>query len=97
MLVKANGFIDKSLAAIMLGRLRMSIGNCLGKFLELLGSMFVAPRAALIIHPLHRRQAKYDHQAFEEKFKIFVQLHDSKFQERFVDGSFGSDPFQVKT
>lgn len=81
----------------MLGRLRMSIGNCLAEFLELLGSMFVAPRTALLMHPLYRRQAKYDHHAFEEKFKTLVQLFDSKFQERFVDGSFGSDPFQVKT
>lgn len=97
MLVKANGFIEQSLAAIMLGRLRMSIGNCLREFLELLGSMFVTPRTALITNPLYKRQAKYDHHAFEEKFKMLVQIHDSKFQERFVDGSFGSDPFQVKT
>lgn len=97
MLVKANGFIDESLAAIMLGRLRMSIGNCLGEFLEILESMFVTPRINSMINSLYRRQAKYDHHAFEEKFKLLVQLHDAKFQERFVDGSFGSDPFQVKT
>lgn len=97
MLVKANDFVDKSLAAIMLGRLRMSIKNCLREFLGILESIFVAPRTNSMITPLYRRQAKYDHQAFEEKFKTLVQIHDSKFQERFVDGSFGSDPFQVKT
>ena len=86
-----------SLAAIMLGRLRMSIKNCLSEFLGILASMFDAPRTTSMTTPLYWRQAKYDHQAFEEKFKTLVKLHDSKFQERFIDGSFGSDPFQVKT
>lgn len=95
--MEANGFADESLAAIMLGRLRMSIKNCQSEFLGVLASMFEAARTTSIITPLPWRQVKYDDQAFEEKFKTLVQLHDSKFPERFTNGSFASDPMQVKT
>ena len=81
----------------MLGRLRMPIKNCLTEFTKILESIFDAPKTTSIKAQLYWRQPKYDHQAFEARFQHLVQLHDSKFQERFADGSFGSDPFQVKT
>jgi hypothetical protein len=86
-----------SLVAILLGRLRMSTKDCLAQFSGVLESMFDAPKTTSMRSSLSWRQPKYYHQEFEAKIKYLVQLHDSKFPERFPDGSFGSDPFQVKT
>lgn len=94
---KANTFTFLSLVAILLGRLRMSTKHCLTQFSGVLDSMFETPRTTSMRSSLSWRQPKYDHQGFEARIKDLVQLHDSKFPERFTDGSFGSDPFQVKT
>lgn len=81
----------------MLGRLRMPIQDCVHEFRLILESMFSNPRLVLRTGPRYWRQPKYDHYRAEARIKDLVRRNDLRFEERYHDGFFGSDPVQCKT
>ena len=60
------------LLAVMLGRLRMSVDDCIRAYLELGESIFAKPRSVLnLIAPL-RIRARYDHQKLQKGIQAMM-------------------------
>lgn len=89
---------DVRILAIMLGRLRMSVHDCLNEYRKFAESMFGNPRFASTRSPLYWPQPKYDHHPFESQFESLLRRYDKSFvDEKPREVLLGSDTKQCKT
>ena len=60
----------------MLGRLRMSVDDCIKAYKDLDGDIFRNPRTFSIRGPALWPKGKYDHRGLERAIRQVVQKHD---------------------
>lgn len=65
------------IVAIMLGRLKMSVHDCLREYRKFAKGMFGNPRFASTKSPLYWPQPKYNHHSFESQFVSLVQRYEN--------------------
>ncbi|MCJ1461612.1 hypothetical protein MMC07_000209 [Pseudocyphellaria aurata] len=74
-----GGASSGGLLAIMLGRLRMSVHDCLSEYRQIAESLFGNPRFASTKSALYWPQPKYDHHPFESQFESLLRRYDKTF------------------
>jgi len=92
-----GGTSTGGLISIMLGRLRMSVEDCMSEYEKLSGDIFGHPRWASVRGPIPWLRDKYDGKTIQRAVEDVMNRRMSPAERRFGTGNFSSPPGLCRT